>query len=418
VSLPPSSQSRIGYLLTLFPKLSESFVLNEVVQLQRHGLEIKVISLDRSSRLETKSHAAARELAEPVTYVRDAFPRGHARAVAYWLRRDPAGLARLLVANQRQPTIRSQSRAGRLLMAAFAGWIARQRGVQHFHAHWSYPSDIALLLHRAWGWSFSFTAHAHDIFEDIPLYAAAGFSFAQRVEAAQFVVACTEYNREHLRALLPAVVWPKLYRAYHGLDLERFSPNYAGGQPPDLPILLSVGRFVPYKGFDTIVRACGRLREQGLAFECWLAGPEGSQTVPVREQIRAAGLVDAVRLLGPQTQEELAQLYRRATLFVNASNPHGEYGVANVIVEALSSGLPTIAADRPQVREYIQDGVNGLLVPHGDDAELANAIQRLLNDADLRGRLGGAGRDTARRLFDINATTSTLCSLLDSVGCR
>src|SRR5207248_2921893 len=213
---------RIAYLLTLFPKLSETFVLNEVVQLQRRGLEIVPISFARSAGLEPKLHAAAGELKAPVIYALDAFPRGHLLALLDWLARRPVGLLQLFIASQRHPAPRGESRLGRFALTVYTAWLIHRLGIGHLHAHWSYPSDVALLLSRCLGIPFSFTSHAHDIFEDIPLYERQGFRFAERVAAARFVVACTAYNRQHLQGLCPRSEWPKLHHAYHGLDTECF----------------------------------------------------------------------------------------------------------------------------------------------------------------------------------------------------
>lgn len=406
---------RIGYLLTLFPKLSESFVLNEVVELQARGLDITPICLDRSRKLEPKRHAAADRLRGPVHYVGDGFPRAHAGAIVYWLLRRPVRTARLFVRNLRHPAPRGESKLGRLLLALRAGRIAREARLEHLHAHWSYPGDVGLLLRDFLGMTFSFTAHAHDIFEDIELYEAKGLSFRDRVAKAEFVVACTAYNVRCLEQLCPPQLHPRLHYAYHGLDLQVFAPR-SEATSQDSTTLLSVGRFVPYKGFDVVVRACARLRDRGHDVRCLLVGPDGSQTPVVARLIEELDLTANVRMLGPRTQEELLRLYHQANIYVNASNPEGEYGVANVIVEALAAGLPTIATSRPQVTEYIEDGKNGLLFPYGDDDALAQAIERVIRDPELAKALGSEARRAALELFDIKKTTDLLSSLFGTAG--
>lgn len=411
-------QPPVAYFLTLFPKLSESFVLNEVVEVERRGVPIVPICFDRSRRLEIKRHAAAEELKAPVHYVSDAFATGHASALAWWLSRRPVKLARLFVRNLRHPAPRGERRLARFVYAAYAGRLVQRSGATHIHAHWSYPGDVAYLLHDLLGVTFSITAHAHDIFEDIALYEQRGFAFARRARSAAFVVACTAYNAQLLRGKTDAVDWPKLTFAYHGLDTQKFRPDNRPEVFAEVPLLISVGRMVPYKGFDVIVRAIDRLHRAGRPVRAKFAGSPGSLTAPVTADIERRGLGGSVEVLGEVTQEELVELYDEADIFVNASNPDGEYGVANVIVESLASGLPTIATHRPHVHEYIEHGVNGFLTHYGDDAELADMISRVLDDAPAARRVARAGRDTACRRFDINATANLLARLLVQASVR
>ena len=133
------SAPRIAYLLNRFPKLSETFVLNEVVNLQLAGLDILPISLERSSKLEQARHPAAGRLRGPVLYPADGFPLAHARATLDWLLRRPLALARLVVAHHRLPAPRGESRAARLAIAVRTGTLLRRHEIEHLHAHSSYP---------------------------------------------------------------------------------------------------------------------------------------------------------------------------------------------------------------------------------------------------------------------------------------
>lgn len=406
----------VAYVMSLFPKLSETFILNEVLQLQSEGIDVVPISCDWSRKLEAKQHASASELARPVAYVMDHFPLGHGRALLHLVRRHPARLLRMIARCLRHPAPRGESRVGRCLAAIYVAALAEQLQVDRLHAHWSYPGDIAICVAQMLELPVSFTAHAHDIFEDIPLYEAAGYPFAKRVAAADFVVTCTAANLDAVKAHLPAELWPRLHHAYHGLDLDMFRPPEPRRPCGERFTFMSVGRFVPYKGFDVIVSACGELARRGREFECWLAGPQGSQSEIVRQQIAAAGLTDSVLLLGPQSQEELAVRYRECDAYVNASDPAGEYGVANVIIEALASGLPTVATRRPQVSEYITDGVDGILLPYGDATALADTLEQLMNDETLRARLSSRGRELAEARFDVAATGRRITSLLSTAA--
>lgn len=412
----PRPRIRVAYVMSLFPKLSETFILNEVLQLQGQGIDVVPLSCDWSRKVEAKQHAGASQLERPVTYVMDQFPLGHARALVRCLARRPLRLLRMVARSLRHPAPRGESRAGRCLAAIYVAALCDRMGVDRLHAHWSYPCDIAIGVAQMLDLPLSFTAHAHDIFEDIPLYEAAGYPFARRVEAADFVLTCTAANLEEIKAHLPERLWPRLHHAYHGLDLDMFRPPELRAGDGERFTFMSVGRFVPYKGFDVIVSACAELARRGRRFECWLAGPHGSQSEVVRGQIEAGGLTGSVLMLGPQSQEELAARYRRCDAYVNASDPDGEYGVANVIVEALASGLPTVATLRPQVSEYITDGIDGILLPYGDSTALADTLERLMDDRVLRERLSARGRELAEGRFDVTATGRRIADLLSGAA--
>src|SRR5262245_37652689 len=146
---------RIGYLLNLFPKLSETFVLNEVVNLQHAGLDIVPISLERSAKLEAVQHPAAQRLVRAPVYAVDGFTREHLRTPVDWVLHRPRGLLRLIAANRRLPTPYGESRAVRLAIALWTGSLVVREQIDHLHAHWSYPADVAHMLAPILGVSVS-----------------------------------------------------------------------------------------------------------------------------------------------------------------------------------------------------------------------------------------------------------------------
>jgi colanic acid/amylovoran biosynthesis glycosyltransferase len=400
----------IAYFTTLFPKLSESFVLNEVVQLRRRGLDIRVVSFDASRRLERKRHDIAAELGD-VEYTVDGRPWRHLRALCYWLVRRPLGVCRLVLANWRRPVIRGDGRVARFANALVAARAVKTWGASHIHSHWSYPTDVAALVQHLVRTTRSATLHAHDIFEDLQLYAEASHPVAERVRDLDFVITCTKHNQDIVREQLPAALHDAVHFSYHGLDTSQFVPRE---QPADGEafVIATVGRMVPYKGFDRIVQAVAIVRERGLDVRALIAGSHGSLTPVVHDLIEKLDLAGAVTVLGEVTQAEVVDLLAQSHVFVNHSDPNGEYGVANVIVEAMSSGLPVIVTRRPHVNEYVVDGENGLVVEFGDVDALADAIMRLAGDPELRRRLGAAARRTAVDAFDISQTVQPLHDLL------
>ena len=221
----------------------------------------------------------------------------------------PLALAKLVVANHRLPAPRGESRAARLAIAVRTGTFLRRHEIEHVHAHWSYPADVAYLLAPLLGLSVSLTAHAHDIYEDIPLYEQHGLPYSRRAQQARFVVTCTSTNYEHVRALLPEALRERIHLVYHGLDLSHFAPN--GVVPVEPPLIVTVGRQVWCKGFDVVIGAARILRDNGRSFRCAIVGPPGPETSQLNGLIDDYDLRDRVELVGPRRQDELRDLYAR-----------------------------------------------------------------------------------------------------------
>lgn len=405
--------TRVAYFLTLFPKVSETFILNEVVGLRSRGIDVLPLCLDSSTRLEPTRHSKAAEIQGVVEYLKDGFPWRHAASMAILACSMPFRLSRFLFKLFMHPAPNGESRTGRCILGARALYLAKRSEVDHIHSHWSYPGDVALFTAEALRVPFSFTAHAHDIFEDAIRYDQAGFEFAERVRRSAFVVACTKANAAFLRSSLPNDLPDRVHAIYHGLDLNFFRRRE--WRPLRSPInLISVGRFVPYKGFDVVTRAVSLLLESGVDASCKLVGPKGSQTEPIARLIHDLDLEEAVTIEGPKSQEQLRDLYAQSDVFINSSNPEGEYGVANVIVEAMASGLPVVATRRTQSVEYLHDAVNCLLVDFGDPQELAGAVKRLINEQEFARELSSRARADVEEEFSLDRSLDKLQSLFVS----
>ena len=290
----------------------------------------------------------------------------------------------------------------------------------HVHAHFAVSqTEAALGLAALLGCGFSFTAHARDIY-------ATPNALEQKVRAARFVVTCTWYNVEYLRRLCPGLPPDRLHMIRHGVPgtperpdawpHEESPPGPAAGPRPSSgapPLLLSAGRLIPKKGLEVLVDACALLRGRGVPFECRIAGA-GPLLRALDRRIDRAGLRGQVRLLGWQGAPEMARLYRTACVFVlpcRVARGGDRDGLPNVLVEALSLGLAVVSTRVSAIPELVQDGVTGLLVGPDDAAALAAALETLLSDADLRERLGAAGRRVVAEQFDLDANARRLESL-------
>lgn len=381
---------RIGYVLKRFPRFSETFILNELLALQALGAELQVFSL--LTPPEEPRHGRLTDLRAPVTYL--AKPAGLSAAQVAEGDRD-------LFAGNDEKAVASLN-----AKAAEVARLAKMAGITHLHAHFgSDPATVALLAARALEGTFSFTAHARDIYHT---YVTPQIDAAKRrakLREAAFVVTVSDYNAAHLRALCPEAAG-RIHRLYNGIDLALFSPHRAvvPGR------ILAVGRLVEKKGFAVLVDACAILRSRGIDFDCRIIG-DGPLQATLTAQIAALGLGRRVMLAGPMPQERLAQELGAAAVaalpcVVTADGDRD--GLPTVLLEAMGKAVPVITTTVTGGPEIVEHGETGLLCPPDDAAALADALAALLADP-LRARaMGVAGRLRAERLFDLTTNAARL----------
>jgi glycosyltransferase involved in cell wall biosynthesis len=280
--------------------------------------------------------------------------------------------------------------------------------VTHIHAHFAHEATrVAMLAARLTGLPFSYTAHARDIYSDDVDHRL----LREKTERARFAVTETEFNRAFMRSRIGIAAASKVHVVHNGVDLERFSP---GPAPEDEPLILAVGRLVEKKGFPTLIAACRLLRERGRRFRCEIVG-YGELRPRLEADIRAAGLGEVVRLPGMRSQDELPAVYRRAAVFAMPAvigADGNRDSLPTVLLEALACGVPVVASRVTGIPEIVDDDENGLLVEPGDAEALSRALERLLDDPDLRRRFGEAGRAKAQERFDIETNARELYRLL------
>ena len=426
--------TQIGYILKGYPRTSETFITNEIRLLERMGINLSIFSI---KKLEgQKNHAMTKDITSSVTYLPQADPLSETRFSKWLVDNVPkfsASHARLL---KRKPlayletlmeclamSIQYRNSLFELPMEVFfkeflqAGFIASEAleigQIQHFHAHFCHGSTtIAMFASKMSGIPYSFTAHAKDIYlkELNP-----GKLLQKKMRRAEFLVTCTGANEDHLKRLAPKGT--KIHRIYHGLDTHLFSheDEAAKQQKSDeVPVVLSVGRLVEKKGFDYLIKACALLKERGRRFQCQIVGGGDGYTEILVNLIKELKLEDTVKLHGAVTQEELRDIYKKATLFalpcLVVDNGDRD-GIPNVLVEAMSMRVPVISTDISGIPELIDNNVNGLLVPEKNAVAMADAIEKLLTDPTLREQLRDAGRARVCKDFDSQITTLDLKDL-------
>ena len=401
---------KIAYLLNIFPVLAETFVLYEMLELERQGVSLRVFSLWKES--SQKEHRAVSDLQARVTYIPSArhFPLGTLTLIAYVARRFLKAPWRFLHTCIVGIAYYHQASALRhLLYAAYLADQLEREGITHIHAHFANrPASIALFVHLLTGISYSFTAHAFDI------YLSSKKELASKMRMASFMVTCTAYNWKYLAGLVDQYTSERLHLIYHGLNLRAFPSNPSRPSPSASPLILAVARLIEKKGLPYLLRACRILKDQGYDFTCCIVG-EGPLRPLLEQEIRELELTDTVKLWGAETHERVINMYQQATITAMPciiSKNGDRDGLANVLVESLYMGVPVVSTTVSAFPECITSEVNGLLVPPNDSAAFAAALARLLDDPELRQRLAAAGRQVVLERFDMARNTTTLRHLL------
>lgn len=401
--------ARVIYLVRSWPRLSQTFIVGEVLALERQGVELAVFALARSGEGLVQPQVA--EVRSPVVYLEDRSRlRGAARLWPHLevLARSPRRfLATALLALRRpglaagygECTTRDCFVQAVLIARAVLRRRARGEEIEHLHAHFAHdPALVGMLAARLAGLTFTFTAHARDLLQ-IP-----ASSLAARAADAEAVVTCCEANARYITSAVPSAVLPPIHVIHHGVDLSRFVPASHSSGPAQRPTrLVAVGRLVEKKGLDDLLQALALLDADGIPLTCHVYG-DGPLRQRLTELRNALGLAENVHFLGSCSSDEVAAALTAADVFVLTPRVLADGdrdGIPNVLVEAMACGLPVVTTSVGGIPELVRDGVNGMTVPPGDTAAVAAALRLLVGDPALRARMGSAGRSTVEAGYDV-----------------
>ena len=404
---------RVAYVLKRFPRLSETFILNELLELERQGVDVEIFSLLRPPAEER--HALLDTLRAQVTYLPGRSALAGVKLLRGGAADEPAKTSlEEDICNGDTPLAelfpgKEPAEAAHLtLQASVLASLASARGIRHLHAHFgSNATTVSLLASRLSGIPYSFTAHARDIYHTYVDTQTDDDLRRRKMAEAAFVITVSEYNRRHLGTLGGPAVARKVHRLYNGIDLDRFRPRPAVRAGTTF---LAVGRLIEKKGFPDLIDACRILSERGHHFRCVIVG-QGPDEDALRARIAAFHLESTVEMVGAQPQERVIELMAQASAVVLpcvVSDSGDRDGLPTVLLEALASGVPAISTTVAGIPEIIDDEECGLLVPPAIPVLLANAMQRLHTDAALRDRLADAARAKAERVFDLRANVEEL----------
>ena len=388
-------QGRVAFVLKGYPRLSETFIAQEIAALERRGLDILIVSLRQPT--DARRHAVHDEIRAKVLYLPEYLLLEPIRVLRAWLHQKKNSNYRKtrelwLRDLARDPTPNRIRRFGQALVLA----NELPPDVKHLHAHFLHtPASVTRYAALLCGLPWTGSAHAKDI------WTTPEWEKREKLASCEWLVTCTAANHAHLSALAPP---GRVELVYHGLDFSRFpphqgKPSHDGGSPI---VILSVGRLVEKKGTDILLEALALLPVH-LHWRLVHVGG-GPLKDKLERQARALGIAQRVEWRGARTQTELLAEYRAADLFALASRVARDGdrdGLPNVIAEAQSQGLACVATNVSGIPELVEHGRTGLLVAPGSAAEFARALGELISNPARRRELGEAGRSRVGERFGL-----------------
>lgn len=401
---------RIAVAMKGYPRLSETFIAQELLGLQQRGLPFEIWSLRHPT--DAAKHLMHHQITAPVRYLPE------------YLHDEPARVARGLLAALLRPGLlrllpvflrdlardRTRNRWRRFGQACV---MAHElpRDIRHLHVHYLHtPASVIRYAALLGGLTWSFSAHAKDI------WTTEDWEKREKIASAAWGVTCTRDGHRELERLADRP--DKVALLYHGLDLARFpapGPRVArdGSDAADPVRFVTIGRAVAKKGFDDLLEALAKLPGTLNWRLTHIGGGEKLKTL--QAQAQALGLADRIVWAGPKAQDEVVAALRTADLFVLPSKEAGDGdrdGLPNVVMEAASQGLPIVATDFAGIPEFVRDGVEGLLVPPGDVAALAAALGELAEAPEKRAALGEAAYARLSDAFSAQAGLDRVATML------
>jgi len=406
--MPP----RLAIIVKGYPRLSETFVAQEILALERRGIELCIFSLRHP--YDPASHPIHAEIKATVTYLPEYAHDDPARILLAALKLCwRPGFWRALLSFGAD--LWHEPSRNRLRRFAQALVLADEmpKSVEHYYVHFAHtPASVCFYASIVKRQSWSLSAHAKDIWT-IPER-----EICKKLDACDWAVTCTASNADYLRKKSSDP--GKVDLLYHGLDFTRFDRNTASpsgrdaSDPRDPVRIISVGRAVDKKGYDILLQALAGLPAELNWRFSHIGGGELLQTLQASAE--ALGIDGRIEWLGALAQTQVLERYRSSDLFVLPSRISADGdrdGLPNVLMEAQSQGLACLSTSISGIPELIVHAETGWLVAQQDSAGLANALRKLMADPDLRNQLAQAGYERVRREFSMESGIDRLVKRLN-----
>ena len=393
------TKKRIGYIASLFPCWSETFILNEIIELEKNGVDITIFSL--RSDLEN----FIQEETEP--YLKKTIYGNLTKCIVYGVLHialNPIIMISLfwMVVRKKHRNLKELAKyIWCIFTGAYFAKVALSKKLSHIHAHFAtYSAFTALVISRLTKIPFTFTAHAHDIFIDKTF-------LKELTEEAEKVITISQYNKQYIIDYCKNGIADKIQVIHCGIKINGDIQNHRINN--NTYTIVSIGRLTKMKGFEYLIHACSHIQGR-IPFKCHIIG-DGPLRSELLKLITKLGLQKQVFLNGFIDNKKVKKILQDATLFTLPciwDNIEGQDGIPLVLMEAMALGTPVIASAISGIPELIENEKTGLLVKPGDDKELAEKITRLINDKSLQERITQEARIKIENEFNIAQTTDSL----------
>jgi colanic acid/amylovoran biosynthesis glycosyltransferase len=396
----------VAYVLLRFPYLTETFVADEIWELQQQGVHVTIYSLLEPH--EGPVQPTSKQLAKDAYYAPGLFSWSLWWAQLYFLATSPIKYLTLLVHLMRQPYPRPfpayfLRRILIFLKAISLALKLKRTAISLIHAHFAWLSGAATrVISALLDIPFTVTVHAYDIYASNDL-------LCFTTQPASHIVAISEYNKRMVLDMCPGIAQDAVSVIHCGINLDLFTPQARAEREEPLSIL-SIGSLIEKKGHEYLIRACHELKVRGMDFRCTIIG-RGPKEDSLKQLVRDCGLEDRVVLVGARQRDDVLDAYRHSDLFVLAcvvGKSGDQDGIPVVLMEALAMQVPVISTQVSGIPELVRHERTGWLVPERDAAAIANALVHLANDKKLRTDLAYEGHILVENEFEIRGNVSKL----------
>ena len=383
---------KVLYLVEGFPVISETFIVNEILEVQRQGIEVDLFAF---RRINDKMHPQVQNI-KGLHYFADRRViniyalYGH----LYWMVKKPKTYLKILFLSLYSPS----GLIRRFIRHLYEVAIINRSNPDHIHAHFgARPSDVAMLTHLFTGIPYTFTTHGFDLFERPPR------NYRLKSKLSKKHIAVSQYNKTYLVEVFG--VDPNKIEVVHcGIDLQCVLP---ARRRTKSNIIVCIARLERVKGVDYLIEACKILKERRITFKCLIVG-DGPERGALVKLIETLGLNNEVRLLGDKTHDKVFRILACATIKVLSSRSES-MGVA--LMEAMIMGVPVIAPNVRGVCELVEDGKCGFLVASGDVGMIAERMIQLLTDGKLRASFVAEGYRKIHEHFNLQIEAAKLIEI-------
>lgn len=400
---------KIAYVPSRFPKISETFVLREMIALQEKGMDIELFPLILEDSVVV--HEDAKPWLEKLYY----YP---------WLSLD---VLKENVGMFFKRPLRYLKTWGQMVVGNLSNWrfllrallifpkavrmsVEMQRiGVEHVHAHFAtHPALAAWVIHQLTDIPYSMTIHAHDLYVSQTM-------LKTKARDAAFLITISEFNRRFLLERIDASLAEKIHVIHCGITVDKYIQQPLKRFDASIFSIKSIGSLEPYKGTAYLIRACALLKERGIPIHCEIIGG-GFLQETLQALIEELDAEDVVSLAGARTQTQVAASLAEGHCYVQPSiiTETGKMeGIPVAIMEAMGSGLPVIASNISGISELVQQGKTGYLLPEKDSHALADAIEHVFSEQDEAIGFAEVGRALVIEEYDIEANATQVATLFE-----